>query len=200
MRMSIVFPLVASSVLMVSAASAEGTVDAAEAVSAHPVSVAGLLGYGINNISAGGTDSFNIYGFGIGARGGYTLPFNLYVGGLAQYNFGSSYNFPSPLGGSVSLSGRIFMIGPEVGYDFAVQQFTVRPYMGLGLGFAGGDLKFNDSTTKASIWPGVQGVYNITEQAFAGLDLRYTILFADTGEGGGSPNSFGFYGTGGYRF
>jgi hypothetical protein len=166
---------------------------------AHPVSIGILLGYGINNIApSGASDSFNIYGFGIGVRAGYTLPFRLYLGGMFTYNLGFSRD---TLVGSVT--GRIMPLGVEAGYDLELELLTIRPYLGLGVGLAGGDLKLDASngTTKFALWPGVLAMYNITDQLFVGLDLRYTIVTGvDTGPNGGSVNSFGFYVNGGYRF
>jgi hypothetical protein len=72
-------------------------------------SVAGLIGFGAN-----------AYGFGLGVRGGYTLPNNVYIGGTALLNVG--------FGGW----GAGFTIGAEGGYQFAAGPVVVRPYGGLG--------------------------------------------------------------------
>jgi len=195
--------LLSGSLLVVAASSAQAAEGAPTPSTDHPISVAALGGFGINNAAGDNTDSINIYGAGFGVRAGYTLPFKLYVGGLFQYNLGKSIDLPQELGGG-SVKYRTMNLGGEVGYNFDIAQFTLRPYLGVGVGIAGGDLRFtapsngNEGTkVKFSLWPGVQGVYNFNDQLFAGLDVRYTYISSDFA---GNANSLGFYGTVGYRF
>jgi hypothetical protein len=170
---------------------------------AHPISAALLLGYGFNNVNDSGVgDSVNVYGLGIGVRGGYSLaiggPGTLYVGGTFIYHLGYSKDV-----GTSSLTSRVSPLGVEGGYDFTVAPgITVRPFLGLGLAFYSSTVSFGGLTqdnggSKFALWPGVEGMYDITEQIFVGADLRYTIV---TGANGGSPNAPGIYLNGGYRF
>ncbi len=197
----ILISTVFAGLIALAASSARAAEPSAHPSTEHPISVAALGGFGINN-AAGSGDSFNIYGAGFGARAGYTLPMNLYLGGLFQYNLGSSHDMPN--GGS--FKGRLMNVEGEVGYNYdIVPQFTLRPYIGAGVVIAGGDIKnldkdSTDSTTRFAISPGVQGLYNINDQIYAGLDVRYTLVFADLGADAGNENSIGFYGTVGYRF
>ncbi|WP_394820706.1 outer membrane beta-barrel protein [Pendulispora albinea] len=197
--------LLSGSLFIVAASHAQAAEPSPTTSADRPISVAAFGGYGINNTAPDGADTFNVYGAGFGVRGGYTLPMKIYVGGLFQYNVGTSKDTELPPqlgGGKVSVSGRMMNLGAEGGYDLDAGQFTIRPYLGLGVGIAGGDLKLDKDggTTKFSLWPGVQGVYNINDQLFAGLDARYTLVFADRGDNNGNANSLGFYGTVGGRF
>jgi len=193
---------VSATLIAFAASSAQAAEPSAEPSTDHPVSIAVLGGFGINNLNGDGGDTLNIYGAGFGARAGYTLPMNLYLGGLFQYNLGASIDAPD----HSSVKGRIMNVGGEVGYNYdIVPQFTLRPYVGVGVAIAGGDIQTLDKTspdskTKFSLWPGVQGLYNINDQIYAGLDVRYTLVFADLPDGLGNVNSLGFYGTVGYRF
>src|SRR4051794_17314293 len=58
---------------------------------ANKISAGVLLGYGI------GFDETNIWGFGLGARGGYNLK-QIYLGLRFMYNFGETYSAPLGLG------------------------------------------------------------------------------------------------------
>ena len=60
---------------------------------------------------------------GLGARGGFTLPFNFYVGGTFLYHVGTSAN---------GTSSNVWYLGGEGGYDIATGPITVRPYVGVG--------------------------------------------------------------------
>jgi len=85
---------------------------------AGQATLGGLLGLGVG-FSGGGTY------LGLGGRGGYTLPMNLYVGGAATFNIhlgtGSAY---------------FLMVAGECGYDIGVGPVIIRPYGGLGFGVA----------------------------------------------------------------
>jgi outer membrane autotransporter protein len=92
-------------------------------------SLSGHLGYGID-LDDG---NLNPYGFGMGARGGYTFDPNIYVGGLFDFFFGES-DTTSAFGGSATASARSWIFQVEGGYDFGVTRTIVlRPKMGLGM-------------------------------------------------------------------
>src|SRR5262245_34083963 len=79
---------------------------------------AGLL------VGNGFKDGFNV---GIGARGGFTLPMNVYVGGTFVYHLGKSES--TPIG---DISFKTMYFGAEGGYDVSAGPLTVRPFLGLG--------------------------------------------------------------------
>src|SRR5689334_11768027 len=64
------------------------------------------------------------YGAGVGARGGLTLPFKVYLGGAFVYHLG--------LHPSSSSSSNVWYLGAEAGYDIAAGPVTIRPYVGAG--------------------------------------------------------------------
>jgi|HubBroStandDraft_2_1064218.scaffolds.fasta_scaffold586641_1 hypothetical protein len=146
-------------------------------------SVAGLVG-----VETSG------FGFGIGARAGYALPFHLYLGGAIGYNFGA--------GGT-----HVFSLAPEAGYDFALPiaaPILIRPYLGLGFSVVsiGGGSETNNGVTLTVpggtagaflFSPGVLGLYDVAQNVFVGVDLRVPIYSA------GSSASFAGFLTGGYR-
>jgi len=141
-------------------------------------SVAGLIGF---DAGSGYT------GFAIGARGGYTFPFHLYLGGdLTFFIFGG---------------GAIVSIAPEVGYDFALPvgvPLLLRPYVGVGLV----DVTAGGLGAAFEIYPGAELLYDITPNLFVGGDLRVPILFV-SGNGigvGGTAAVFNLFGTVGYKF
>ena len=84
-----------------------------------------------------GSDNLNL---GFGARGGYTLPNGVYIGGLFDYFIGESQS--ETLGGTtVSASAHLWDIGAEGGFDFALtDKLMVRPFLGIGLATATGDI------------------------------------------------------------
>jgi hypothetical protein len=147
-------------------------------------SVAGLLGF-----NYGGGTAF----FGFGARGGYTLPMHLYVGGELGYSVGSV---------------GLFHIQAEVGYDIglaAVPALLIRPYAGLGFAdfFASACVTIGTISDCASgssggdflLSPGVEGLYHILPNVFVGGDLRVPIYL-----GSYTTAGFALFATGGYRF
>jgi hypothetical protein len=127
-----------------------------------------------------GSENLNL---GLGFRGGYTLSMNLYLGGLFEYWFGESEDFP---GGSASASGFDLMF--EGGYDFGLTpEFTLRPLGGIGLfkasgeacvtdPFGGGETCTSASNSKAAGSIGGQALYDVGGFNVGG-ELR--LLFAD---------------------
>src|SRR3954467_2906350 len=100
------------------------------------------------------------YNFGIGARAGFTLPMNLYVGGTFVYHLGKSEN--TPIGESKL---NLFYVGPEGGYELSAGPLTVRPYLGIGYanvmatipGYCTGSVcgpATSESVGKGAVWPG----------------------------------------------
>lgn len=142
-------------------------------------SIGALLGYGFKD----GVD------FGFGARGGYTLPANVYLGGTFMYHLGKSL----PGGADTSL----YYFGIEGGYDLAIHPVVIRPYLGLGRAVASIDMPENralgitatsGSTGYLGFWPGVMAVYPLG-RFFAGLDARFLIVE--------NYSAFSVYATGG---
>lgn len=145
--------------------------------------VGALLGFGTSNYDV----------FGLGVRGGYTLPMNVYVGGMLQYNFGSDHL-------------HSFEFGVEGGYDLDVGPVVIRPYLGLGddiVSFSipsvsvggvtvGGG---SESSGNFALWPGVTVLYPI-QNFFIGGDARLNIVPSADEE----AVSFGIYATGGLQF
>jgi hypothetical protein len=132
------------------------------------------------------------FGFGLGARGGYTLPMNVYLGGSLIYFFGSSVG---------EFSYSVLSLGVEGGYDFYVSPVIIRPFLGLGPDFLmvscpssvtnlgltcqGGDTRFAATLGAAVFYP-------FTENWFAGADMRVHIVSDFT--------NFQLFANGGYQF
>jgi hypothetical protein len=138
-------------------------------------SAGALLGYGFK-------DGVN---FGLGVRGGYTLPQNVYLGGTFMYHFGKSEG---------PASVNVFYLGVEGGYDFFVDPIIIRPYLGLGPAFghvSGGGVLPSDTETKFGVWPGVSVLYPINN-FFVGGDTRVLIVSDFT--------AFNLFATGGVTF
>jgi len=149
-------------------------------------SVAALLGFGANNG----------VGFGLGARGGYTLDNHVYIGGTLLDHFGSGLN--------------ILLLGGEGGYDFVAGPVMIRAYAGIGFAIAsisgvsetvpnglGGTTTVSSpsvSTTNFAFWPGCVVTYTFpqNDKFFVGGDARIYIL--------DDFNTFALYGFGGMHF
>jgi hypothetical protein len=131
--------------------------------------------------------------FGIGARGGYTLPNTpIYIGGTLAYHFGSD-------------NVHSFLFGAEGGYDLLVGPVIVRPYLGLGAGiisFSGVNIPGigtvgGESKTEFALWPGATVMYPINN-FFVGGDARVYILPGVPS--GADAAGLGIYATGGMSF
>ena len=156
---------------------AAGAAHAEESPTAGHASVAGLLGYGFKDG----------VGLGLGVRGGYTLPMNLYLGGTFVYHLGKTQS--TPFG---DVKTNIYYFGFEAGYDVAAGPVVVRPYLGLGdvaasASFAG----VSASDSKIGFWPGATVLYPLGS-AFIGGDARFLIR--------DSFNAFSLFATGGMQF
>jgi hypothetical protein len=152
-------------------------------------SAALLLGFATNDLN-----------LGVGARGGYTLTNNLYVGGTIVYQFGTS-NDATVGSTTVKSSGHLFYLGPEGGYDLPIGPVLVRPYLGLGPGIATGSgsvcltgascVEMSNSSTNFALWLGGTVLYPLGNFVVGG-DLR--ALFVS------NNNSIGIFATGGMTF
>lgn len=132
-------------------------------------------------------------GLGLGVRGGYTLPMNVYLGGTFMYHFGKSEG---------DFSEHLYYFGVEGGYDIYAAPVIIRPYLGLGAATAtasvpdqsfGGVTIAGGSTsdTKFGVWPGVTALYPINN-FFVGADARFLIV--------SDFNTFSLFATGGMQF
>jgi hypothetical protein len=147
---------------------------------------AGLL------VGNGFKDGYNV---GLGARGGVTLPMNVYVGGTFLYHLGKTEN---------DVTANVWFLAAEGGYDLAVGPLTLRPYLGLGyahLAVSGGDVcglgqcvSLSNSEGKVSLWPGATALFGLGS-FFVGADLRYTVVL-DVDD----FNAFGAFATAGLSF
>jgi hypothetical protein len=152
-------------------------------------SAAVLLGFATNDLN-----------LGLGARGGYTLPNNIYVGGTIVYHVGTSDEV-SFLGTTTKASAHLLYFGPEGGYDIAAGPVLVRPYLGLGPGIAtgsssiglngGSTMETSNSSTNFAFWLGGTVLYPIG-QFIVGGDLRALFI--------SNANSIGVFATGGLTF
>ncbi len=163
----------------------------ATSASAAGPSAALLVGNGFK-------DGFNL---GFGARGGFTLPMNLYVGGTLVYHLGKS---ESTAFGDASV--KVLYVGAEGGYEISAGPLIVRPFVGLGYAsasvsipnpFGGGTI--SNSTGKAALWPGAVALFPIGS-AFVGADLRYVIILDSDNGQGESLAAFSAFATGGLNF
>jgi len=160
---------------------------AEQSPTAGHASAAALLGYGVKDG----------VGLGLGVRGGYTLPMNLYIGGTFVYHLGKS---ESTAFGDVST--HLYYLGAEGGYDINVTPVIVRPYLGLGVatatatipGGSFGGVTFpstSASDSRFALWPGGSVLYPLGN-AFVGGDARFLIV--------SDFNAFSLFATGGWQF
>jgi len=164
----------------------------------RPITAALLMGVGVN-ATACGTATCNAYGFGLGLRGGYTLPSKVYVGGTFVYHLG--YTSQVAVGSFTrGFTGGVGYFGPEVGYDLTAGPILVRPYGGLGIGlyrqtdtgFGATAQPVDSGGGRFAFWPGVTGMYPMSPSFFLGADARF-VLVANGASG------FSFFATGGMR-
>jgi hypothetical protein len=158
-----------------------------ESPTAGKGSVGALFGYGFK-------DGLNL---GLGVRGGYTLPANVYLGGTFVYHLGKSQN-----DGFGDVSVKVYYFGFEGGYDFVAGPVVIRPYLGLGAATAKASTPsisafgitapgVDTSTTKFAAWPGATLLYPMGS-AFIGADARFLVV--------SDFNAFSLFATGGVQF
>jgi hypothetical protein len=153
-----------------------------------------LVGYAVTDDA---DDVINVgYGMGLGARVGFTLPFNFYVGGTFLYHIGTHAN---------ATSTNVWYLGGEGGYNIEVAPIAVRPYVGAGYANWRSEWPANScglsrcnagirNAGSAALWPGL-AVLASAGPYFVGVDFRYVVLF-DVFDG----NTAGAFLTGGVRF
>jgi hypothetical protein len=101
------------------------TLHIADAETQNKLQLVGMAGYGTNHLS-----------FGFGARAGYTLPYNVYLGASFQYFLGETQTTFT-----LKVSASEFTFAGEVGYDFQiVPHVVVRPLLGIGAMWASGEI------------------------------------------------------------
>ncbi len=148
-------------------------------------SIQALLGLGVNDG----------VGFGLGARGGYTLDNHVYIGGTLLDHFGSGLN--------------LLLLGGEGGYDFVAGPVMIRAYAGIGFAIAsiGGTTETiatptgtttvgspSVSSTNFAFWPGGTVTYTFpqNDRFFVGGDARIYVF--------SGFSTFALYGLGGMHF
>ncbi len=140
------------------------------------------------------------YNLGLGVRGGYTLPMNVYLGGTFVYHLGKSEPTQS---GDAKLS--LFYLGAEGGYEINAGPLIVRPFLGLGYanvmatvpGYCVGSVcaaPTSLSDGRVGIWPGATALFPVGN-LFFGADLRYVVLVNTE-----DSNAISFFVTGGTTF
>jgi len=147
------------------------------------LSLGALFGYGIDFEDG----DVNPFGVTLGARAGFTMDSNLYIGGTGIFHVGESEE--TSLGGiTVESSLRMLQIGAEVGYDLHTSSLLIRPYAGLGLnvafisatvsGTGGTDMDTSDSETDLYLNLGGALLYPI-DNFFVGGDVHLANVFSD---------------------
>jgi hypothetical protein len=165
---------------------------------ARPWAVGLLLGYGFDL-----RNPFNMWGLGLGLRGGYNLGLGpIYIGGRFVYQFGDSRQDEARGQVIRDFSWHHWDLGVEGGYDVSVaDQLIVRPELGLGfVGFTASlddkanSLKTSDTTLYAYFALGGTLLYDLAPNVFIGANVRLQIVV-----GGGATEAFTFMLHGGMR-
>lgn len=145
------------------------------------VSASGRAMYGLN-LQAG---SLNPYALGLGARGGYTMSNDLYVGGSLDVFFGTSKSVLNE-----TIDSSHWQIMGEVGYDLALGQeaLVLRPLGNLGLSqhavgycFEETGVCAHNRNTAIVFGFGANLMYNLGA-LYVGGDTRFNWLLADVDE------------------
>lgn len=140
------------------------------------------LGAGLSAAPVADVATSKAYGFGVGARLGYTFGSRIYFGGTFVYRAGES-NGP--------LTYAMIYYGPELGYSIPAGPLVVRPYVGGGYGAlrttyhgagllpGGGGAGVGDEFTGKSqtpfFWPGVTAFLPMTDALAVGADARVVL-------------------------
>jgi hypothetical protein len=106
-----------------------------------------------------GTGFTDTYGFGFGARLGYTFDFGGYLGGSVTHYLGNSVETIND-----DASAHATFLGGEAGYKFfATDRFEVRPYVFLGPAFVTTVEEqpfLRESKTRLAFQPGLLTAYH----------------------------------------
>ena len=128
-----------------------------------------------------GQDDPNPYGLGLGANAGYTLDFDLYLGGRFDYFFGGD---DDTLVGEVSSNFLDLMF--VAGYDIAAgESFVVRPQLGLGWLWTRGEIcsangcQDLDGDDEFNIAPGVRLLWRLFQPLYLTGEISYNNVFAE---------------------
>ena len=147
--------------------------------------MAGLVvGWGFNTDRNNGGLGADPYGLGLGAMGGYTFPFQLYVGARFTYFLGSSEEStggrpPVP----TEASANYMHFAAEADYDLWAGDLIIRPGLLVGgvLGLferQGAGDPFSDSTGDLLLGPGFVVLYPM-DSLYLGGDLRGYVVMGD---------------------
>jgi len=147
------------------------------------------LGQGVTVAPVANFGTSKVYGFGFGARLGYTTSSRIYLGGTFVYHLGET-NGPLTYG--------LYYFGPEVGYNVPVGPVVVRPYVGGGYGSlettyhglaqipGGGSVgtngDFHGRSATPFVWPGLTILIPVGNAFAVGADAR--VVFAPGQESG----------------
>jgi len=143
------------------------------------VSLYGQLGWASDDLN-----------FGLGAGGGYTLRQGIYIGGIADYWFGTSQTVTPIPGAEMSATAHGFDLFAVGGYDFGMTpKLVLRPYAGIGVFFASGEACTTTPTSptetcvstsgsKGAGTLGGQVLYDVGS-LFVGGGLRFILVSGD---------------------
>lgn len=149
---------------------------------AKPISVALLLGYGLN-LDSDATGDLNPFGLGFGVRGGYNID-EIYVGARILFFLGES---ESTLGGGEASFNEL-TLGLVGGYDLEMSGLLVRPELGLGLAISSAEISVvglpgggtqDFSSEDIYVAPGVTVLHDLSPDMFVGGELSIPIILAD---------------------
>jgi hypothetical protein len=142
-----------------------------------------LLGWGFQTDRSTGGLGADPYGLAIGARGGYTLDFQLYVGAFFVYYLGSTDSGGGRTTVVAETSANYMQFGAEAGYDLWFGDLLFRPGAQIGAALAVYDV--NEGGVKES---GTVGDFMIApgfllmkpfDDFFLGGDLRANLVSGD---------------------
>jgi hypothetical protein len=167
-----------------------GRAPAASRKDNKPISAALLLGYGFG-LSSGGLSGTNPFGFGVGARAGYTFDFNVYAGAKFAYFLGGKQD---------TIKSNVIIIGVVGGYQLKIDPVVFVPNIELGVAV----VNLTNSSSVAPdpdrsgenfyLAPGVSFFYPI-DMFSVGLDLSIPVIIKTPAFSGLS-----IFATGGVRF
>lgn len=138
------------------------------------------------------------YKFGVGVRGGFTLPANVYFGGTVMAHVGK---VGRQVGMFSSPQTDYWYFGAEAGYELSYTLLTFRPYLGAGYALVRESFPPNcqgpcEASTRGrvALVPGATVLVNFSP-FFAGADARYYAWLGDD-----YANALGVFGALGMTF